>query len=31
VESFTSLPDRMLLVNAADAIIATRAASGAHS
>jgi len=31
VESFTCLPDRMLLVDAADVIIATRAASGARS
>jgi ABC-2 type transport system permease protein len=31
VESFTSLPDRMLLVNAADALTATHRAIGAHS
>jgi hypothetical protein len=31
VESFTCLPDRMLLVDAAEVIIATRAASGARS
>ena len=29
-ESFTSLPDRMLLVNAADALTAIHSASGAH-
>jgi ABC-2 type transport system permease protein len=31
VESFTSLPDRMLLVNAADALTAIQPASGAHA
>ena len=30
MESFTSLPDRMLLVNAADALTAIHSASGAH-
>jgi hypothetical protein len=30
VESFTSLPDRLLLVNAADALTATHPASGLH-